>query len=70
MMDADDHGNKDVRKRVAHVVQTGAEVTLKSQLLGQDSIQIIHEVVEDDQRTEISDTIVQKKNTERQHTKY
>ena len=70
MMNADDHGNKDVRKRVAHVVQSGAEVTLKSQLLGQDSIQIIHDVVEDDQHTEISDTIVKKKNTERQHTKY
>ena len=67
-MNADHHGDQDVRYGITYVVQPSAKRTAKPQLLGQNPVQIIHDVVEHDERTEIQKRISLEEDAKGQHT--
>jgi len=66
-MRADNHRYQDVRDRVTYVVQPSTKLTAEPQLLSQNPVQIIHDVVEDDERAEIDERIFPQEDEEWQH---
>ena len=66
-MRADRQGEANVGDRVAYVIKVGAEPALNVQLGGQNTIEIVHEIVENDQRDHVLVTAGQKENHQRQH---
>ncbi|MCZ6859179.1 MAG: hypothetical protein O7I42_02675 [Alphaproteobacteria bacterium] len=66
-MRADRQGKANVGDRVTNVNDVGAEPASDVQLGGQNAIEVVHEIVENDQRDHVSITIVQKENNDRQH---
>ena len=68
VMSADNHHNENVRYRVAYIVQPGTKRTAEPQLIGQNPVQIIHDIVEDEEWAEIHERIFPQKDAERQHT--
>ena len=65
-MRANRQGQDDMSDRVANVVEVSAEPAFDVQLGGQNAVQIVHDVVEHNQRDQVSVAIVQKENDERQ----
>ena len=58
--------NKDESALAVHC----AEVTAEPQFLGQDPVQVVHDVVEDDQSAQIGESTFPQENEERQNAQY
>jgi len=69
-MNSDHHRNQNVRNRVTYVVQVGTEFAAKPQLLCESSVQVIHDIVEYDERTDIQERILTEEDIERQDSQY
>jgi hypothetical protein len=68
-MRPDGQGEANVGNRVTNVIEVGAEPASDVQLGGQNPIEVVHEIVENDQWDHVLVAILEKKNRERQDPK-